>query len=340
MRSAPDQAQAALTPKALQALREKVRAQKGNRVARFDLVRGLVRSGKLKEALKEAKAWREKDAYNLVVVRLIGDIYTELGQLKQAARAYSAVVELLPEDPAAHRSLATVLKANRDFKGAYDRLKVAAKLRKADMRIAFELADVTHRLNRTDEAITRFQAIIAAPKTPGAVRYPAKQRLAQLYAAKRRAALAAGKRATADRLSKELDALKLQGGAKNDIKIYLSWDTDRSDVDLWVITPKGEKIYYGHKRGRHGGALFGDVTTGYGPESFTAKHALSGAYQIKVHYYSTSRRRFTEARGEVVVILHEGTAREKRHILPYRLFKARQQVHVGKIAVRPVGADS
>ena len=118
------------------------------------------------------------------------------------------------------------------------------------------------------------------------------------------------------------------------------WDTNRSDIDLWVITPTGEKIYYQHRRGRHGGALFGDVTTGYGPESFTAKHAIPGTYQIKVHYYGTSRRRFTEARGEVVVILHEGTTRERRHVLPYRMFKRRQLVHVGKITVKRAGGAS
>ena len=36
----------------------------------------------------------------------------------------------------------------------------------------------------------------------------------------------------------------------NDVKVYLTWDTDRSDVDLWVLNPGGEKIFYSHKQGR------------------------------------------------------------------------------------------
>ena len=42
----------------------------------------------------------------------------------------------------------------------------------------------------------------------------------------------------------------------------------------------------------------------------------------------------TEARGEVVVILHEGTQDERRFRLPYRLFKPKQTVTVARIDAR------
>ena len=336
--SEPAEGRAAPSAKRLAELREKVAAEPGSREARFDLVKALMAANDLSGALEAAKAWRVKDAYNLVVVRLIGDIHTELGDLPNARRAYSAVVELLPEDPGAHRALATVLKQGGELEGAYTRLLAASKLREDDVRIAFELADVAHRLDRAAEATTRFEAIAANDKASDGIRYPAKQRLAQLYSASRREALAAGHTAAADTLLAKIKALELKGGAVNDIKVYLSWDTDRSDVDLWVINPAGEKIFYSHRNGRFGGALFHDVTTGYGPESFTAREAHPGTWLVQVNYFSTNRRRFTEARGEVVVVLHEGTAKEQRHVLPYRLFKAKQTVTVARIKAQAAAA--
>lgn len=322
------------TPAALERLAQRVADKPGDRAARFDLVRALMETGDLPAALEAARAWRVHDAYNLVVVRLLGDIYSVMGHhAVEARRAYSAVVELLPEDPAAHRALASVLKLSGDHQGAYDRLATALSLRPTDRRLAFELADAAQRLGRAQEAARRFRALVEEGDTPKQIRYPAKQRLAQLLSARRRAAQAAGDAPTASALAAQIDALKIHGGVVNDIKIYLTWDTDRSDVDLWVDTPSGQRVSYKKKKGRFGAALFDDVTTGYGPESFTARAARPGTYTIRVNYFATNRRRFSEARGEVVVLLHEGTAQEERHVLPYRLFRVKDTVAVARIRV-------
>jgi hypothetical protein len=319
----------------LAALRKAVADNPKDRAKRFDLVRALMLSGDREGALAEAKAWREKDAYNLVVVRLLGDLYAEMGEKEKARRAYSAVVELLPGDPEAQRALATVLKQGGDLEGARDRLLAATSSRPDDVRMAFELADVAQRLGQNDEAAERFRKIIAQDTTPEAVRYPATQRLSQIDVAERRVAAARGDGAAEHRLGDEIKHLDVKGGVVNDIKIYLTWDTDKTDVDLWVRTPDGELVMYNHKQGRGGEELFDDVTTGYGPESFTAKHAKKGKYQVEVNYFGTHRSTFTEARGEVVVILGEGTPAEEKHVLPYRLFKPKQTVSVAAIEVKP-----
>ena len=329
----PPQGRKKLDKEGIAKLRQAVAHKPKDRTARFNLVQGLMRSGKLSEALSEVKKWRKVDAYNLVVVRLLGDIYTELKQYRKARRAYSAVVELLPQDAMAQRALAMVLKQSKQLSAAHRRLRAATKLRPKDMRIAFELADVAHRLGRAAEATRRFEAIVQSADTPRQIRYPAKQRLAQIYAARARALLRQGNKKEAARLAAKTLGLAVKGGAKNDIKIYLTWDTDRSDVDLWVVNPAGQKVFYSRKLGKFGGALFDDVTSGYGPESFSAREATRGTYLVQVNFYSTSRRAFSEARGEVVVILNEGTAREKRHVLPYRLFSPKQTVSVARIRV-------
>ncbi len=333
----PHDGQDQLSSDKLAELRKAVADAPTERTRRFDLVRALIASGDRKGALDEAIAWRQKDAYDLVVVRIIGDLQMQLGDATKARRTYSSIVELLPKDPEAHRALATVLKEAGDLENAYQRLNEASKLRPNDPRLAFELADVVHRLGREAEAGERLQKIVDATDTPDSIRYPAKQRLGQIFAARRRDALTKGNSADAAKLAKQIEALGIKGGIENDLKVYLSWDTDRTDVDLWVDTPGGEKVWYSNKKSSHTQneeALFDDVTSGYGPESFTAKKVRPGTYTISVNYFGTSRTVFSDARGEVVVITNEGSASEKREVFPFRIWKAKQTVAVAKIEVK------
>ncbi len=315
----------------LKSLQQAVEGAPKDRRARFAHVRALMKAGRLEEAREAAIDWRENDAYNLVVVRLLGDIYSELGETAKAMRVYSAVVELLPKDHKAQRALASVLKQTGQLRPALERLNAAVALRPDDARLRFEAADLVQRLGDQKQARSMFRSIAMDGESPELLRYPAKERLAQSFKALRKEAQRANNTQEVRRLDSEIAALKLAGGTENDIKIYLTWDTDRSDVDLWVVNPSGEKVFYSHKKGKYGGRLFGDVTNGYGPESFTAAKAHPGEYKIQVNYYSGGSENFPEARGEVVVVLNEGGANEERHVLPYRLHKKGQTVTVAKV---------
>lgn len=317
-------------------LLEAVRSAPRARDAHFAYTRALMARGDLLAAHEAAERWREHDAYNLVVARLLGDIETEQGDDARARRTYSSIVELLPRDVQARRALATVLKQRGDLQGARQQLSAALAL-DDDRHTAFELADVEYRLG-LPEARGRFRAIADAAEASESLRYPARQRLAQIAARERSEAEARGDRARALELTRELAALPLHGGVENDIKVFLSWDTDRSDVDLWVTTPRGEKIFYGKKQGPDGEQLFDDVTTGYGPESFTAHQATPGAYTVTVDYFGARPGSFKEARGEVLVILNEGRTTEARRAFPYRLFEEKDRVTVARIDVSGGGS--
>ncbi len=180
----------------------------------------------------------------------------------------------------------------------------------------------------------RFSQIVADDKAGDALRFPARQRLSQILSRMRREALNGNGSEDPDTLAEDIVALNLGEQIENDMKVFLSWDTDRTDVDLWVINPAGEKVYYSHKKGRFGGQLFRDVTRGYGPESFTAHDAAKGRYEIIVHFFGTRRKAFAEARGEVIVMLNEGRPNETRHVLPYRLSDRGQTVSVATIDVQ------
>lgn len=108
-----------------------------------------------------------------------------------------------------------------------------------------------------------------------------------------------------------------------DIKVLLTWDTP-TDVDLWVIDPKGDKCYYANPSIPSGGNLDTDVTTGFGPETFTMAKAMPGKYTVQVQYYSSGESPAT--RVKLYVIMYEGTPREQRKefsfvmTLPYQVY--------------------
>ncbi len=324
------------TPEDVARLRQAALTQPRRREPHFQLTRALMASGDLVSAHAEAARWREQDAYNLVVVRLLGDIETQQGDEARARRTYSSIVELLPRDVQARRALSTVLKQSGDLAGARQQLLAALAIAD-DRHTAFELADVEFRLG-LPEARERFRAIAEAGDAPEAVRYPARQRLAQLASRERRDAEQRGDADLARRLELEIHELGIHGGVENDIKVFLSWDTDRTDIDLWVTTPSGQKVFYGAKQGKDGEQLFDDVTTGYGPESFTAHAAAVGTYAVTVDYFGARPGAFKEARGEVIVVLNEGRRNETRQAFPYRLFEEKDQVTVAKIRVAAGGA--
>ena len=110
-----------------------------------------------------------------------------------------------------------------------------------------------------------------------------------------------------------------------DIKAVLTWDT-ATDVDLWIIDPTGEKCYYGQRSTKAGGNLDVDVTTGYGPETFSMAKALPGGYSVQVQYYSSYGVPVT--RVNVYLVIYEGTPKEERKQFEFVMTKPEQVYHI------------
>lgn len=110
-----------------------------------------------------------------------------------------------------------------------------------------------------------------------------------------------------------------------DIKVLLTWDT-KTDIDLWVIDPAGNKCYYSNRSTPLGGNLDTDVTTGYGPETFTMAKAMPGTYSVQVQYYNSDENPLT--RVKVYVILYEGTSKEKRQFFEFAMSKEHTVYHI------------
>jgi uncharacterized protein YfaP (DUF2135 family) len=77
-----------------------------------------------------------------------------------------------------------------------------------------------------------------------------------------------------------------------DIQVTLSWDTD-ADVDLHVVAPGGEEIYYGRRQASTGGQLDLDSNAGCNRDgvrneniTWPVGRAPRGRYTVRVDYWS------------------------------------------------------
>jgi uncharacterized protein YfaP (DUF2135 family) len=98
------------------------------------------------------------------------------------------------------------------------------------------------------------------------------------------------------------------------LRVVLSWDSDNTDLDLHVVSPDGEHVFYGARVAGNGGALDVDVTTGFGPEIFATPSPVRGAYHVFVNYYGAGERRDVITTAQVAIVEDEGTPREKQQV--------------------------
>lgn len=88
------------------------------------------------------------------------------------------------------------------------------------------------------------------------------------------------------------ELLRQHHAGSGDIRISLMWN-NKNDLDLHVVDPNGEEIYYQHRRARSGGLLDIDMNAGtplvapavenvYWPE----RGAPRGTYKIFVNFFA------------------------------------------------------
>ena len=120
-----------------------------------------------------------------------------------------------------------------------------------------------------------------------------------------------------------------------DLRITLAWDSDMTDIDLWVIEPSGEKITYSNTLSQVGGMFYKDFTGGYGPEEYLLHHAPKGEYSIKVHFYGNNSPELTGATTLYVdVFTNFARKNQKSQTLSLRLENQDDDYLVGSIIVQ------
>jgi uncharacterized protein YfaP (DUF2135 family) len=105
-----------------------------------------------------------------------------------------------------------------------------------------------------------------------------------------------------------------------DLRVVLEWNTDETDMDLWVDEPTGERAIYNHPKTATGGRLSNDMTNGYGPEEYLLHRAPDGTYTVRVNVYRTDQ---LNPNGATTVVAHVfrnyGRANEREQTLELEL---------------------
>jgi tetratricopeptide (TPR) repeat protein len=119
-----------------------------------------------------------------------------------------------------------------------------------------------------------------------------------------------------------------------DLRVVLSWDSDNTDIDLWVTDPNGERTHYARPLSYQGGRLSADFTGGYGPEEFLLKHAKPGKYLVQANFFGHRQQTVSGATSlQLNFFTGVGTAKQKEQSVTLRLQSQGEEVTVGEFEV-------
>jgi uncharacterized protein YfaP (DUF2135 family) len=114
------------------------------------------------------------------------------------------------------------------------------------------------------------------------------------------------------------------------IRIALSWDDPKADLDLHIITPDGQHAFWGDPILSDGGGLDTDSVDGPGPEMFTLAAPQHGTFAVYVNYWGNLNSQgynFDESSNEqelitaqISLVFAENTVDERREnfLVPLR----------------------
>ncbi len=238
--------------------------------------------------------------------RILAHRLAQLGYRNRAIALFQQIQQQRPDEPQSGRDIALVLSERAD-----DQVKTAPRAATRDYNRALSLLHkvVTNRWDRFEEI-----EVIALMEANGI-----------LTRARRVLPAALVVNPFDSRLVRPIPC---------SVRILLSWDTDQTDMDLWVTEPSGEQCLYSHNRTVIGGRLSRDFTQGYGPEEYCLRRAMPGVYKIQANYYGTSQQRLTGGTTvQATVITDFGLPTEKRRFLTLRLRAQKDTVEIGSIKV-------
>lgn len=239
-----------------------------------------------------------------------------------AVRALSSIVELHPGNPQALRLVGYYLNAWQQPEAAAPLFLRVLKRRSFEPQSYRDLARSLLKMKRYGLAAALYEILLASRwhSRFGRIHTVTKEEYALLL----QEAIRYGKmRPSIRSLLRRRRALLGLRVKRARIRVTVTWNTDNTDIDLWVTEPDGERCSYRKKRTYSGGVLLDDLTRGYGPERYEHKRGIVGRYDVKLHYFSHNTNVLgNETHASVQIVLDAGTHKqriiEKNVVLRYR----------------------
>ncbi|HVE71729.1 MAG TPA: VIT domain-containing protein, partial [Thermoanaerobaculia bacterium] len=263
-----------------------------------------------------ALRWQPYDPENPQVYEVLGMADTELGRENEAARAFASLIEVAPGKPELLQRAGLLLLRTRRASLAEAPLRRALELRPDRANAYRHLALLLWRDGRIEEAARVLETATRQefPNWYGGVKRVVREELGYVYRAwaKKDPAM----RREIEERAREHDVDLDRSDA---LRITLAWETDANDVDLHVVDPSGEEVYYSHRQSDSGLQLYEDITQGLGPEVIRASRAYRGTYHVGVRYFAAGPMGISRG---VVIVMRDGDV----DIHPFRLAKGGEDI--------------
>lgn len=252
----------------------------------------------------------------------VSSYFAEEGMIEKAIRIVSNVSEMDLEEAETARSCAKKLMEFKDYSLAASVFERIIEMRGEEPHSYRDLAQAYIKLERYQEAA---DLLYKAGTGNWDSRFKNSQQIS-LNELGSLIALHLGKIDTTNYDQRLLENFPL------DLRIILTWNTDNSDIDLWVVDPNNEKCYYRNKKTKLCGWISDDITRGYGPEEFCLIDAINGDYKIYANYYgSTSQKKLQPVVVQATIYTNFGRPNQDMQIMTLQLENANDSYLIGTI---------
>ena len=304
------------SPERIAELEKQLRENPQDRELYNQLSETLAALGEWKELRALALRWQPYDPENPQVYEVLGNASAELGRESEAARAFASLIEIAPAKPELLQRAGLLLLRTRRASLAEAPLRRALELRPDRANAYRHLALMLWQEGRVEEAARVLESATRQP-FPGwyrDVHRVIREELGLVYHAWMRKD--GSRRREIEERAREH---RVDLARRDALRVTLAWETDANDVDLHVVDPDGEEVFYSHQASRSGLELYEDVTQGLGPEVVRAPKAIAGTYHVGVRYFAAGPMGIS--RGVVIV-----TRGDEVEIHPFRLAKGGEEI--------------
>ncbi len=255
----------------------------------------------------------------------VADLLLQKGRRAEALRVLSNLAELKLENRHVLRVLGYRLMQAKDYARAVDVFREVLRLADEEPQSHRDLGLALAASGQRQEGIERLYEVAARP-------WDSRFSEVELVALNELNAIVA---ASPQRLDTAFIDRRLLRNMPLDLRVVLAWDSDNSDMDLWVTDPNGERCYYGNRNTYQGGLLSDDFTGGYGPEEFVLKDAKPGKYKVEANFFG-DRQQIVTGATTLSMMLSTGwaTTRQNDRTVTLRLSGKSETVFVGEFEVR------
>lgn len=282
-----------------------------NRLHRKRLVDYLMRHGRIDEAAEQVSEWAEFDTADPTVLEYAGEIARLSGDLTEALRLVSGVLDVNPEKERVLESLALWMETRERWDVAYALRTAIHLVNPGNEGDVLAMAVAASRAGLDEEA--RRAASLLVDRTEDG-----KLRLAKGVRLKAASKEAITRLAAGEELPLGYGSPSLGDAASARFSVKLTWEGG-ADLDLWVASSSG--AYLGGDE--HDGAVIGG-SQGTAGEVFFMPKGAKGRYTIQVHCASTD---CGSVQGQVVI-----RALGEKRTLPFVLEQG-QGTSVGEVRI-------